>query len=578
MPKHRILYTFLAVLIFIGLAPLATVAWKLIDLNKEALKTLQQQSQLLVASSIAQQIDTIVEEYKQRIDIMIKSFPDGKRPDELPVSVIKDKLKPFLDANFFLIRLSFLNGSFVEVVFRSNDPDYVMIEQEVKRGSDYLLFADQSFPDDFVLITGPVFPNFSAKELFFFSVPILQSEEIIAVITVAADMEDTWNRVMQASMSTGYTIFALNAAGNLIAHSDRAKVAKRADLHEIGIVKKFLESEGRSQETSAFVDAVNGRMERFLGSYGVTKNGWGIFIQIEEKLAYITIKEIIKHTAIWALWVIMLAIGIGSIFAGTISRPINVLARSSVSFAQGNFAARADISAKNEIGQLAGTFNYMAEELQKYIEKLKGALNENNQLFLGTIRALAAAIDEKDPCTRGHSVRVNKYSVIIARYMGLSADEIRDIHVASLLHDVGKIGIDDAILRKPSPLTKEEYETMKQHPEKGANIMSPIPQMKKIIPGMQCHHEKIGGGGYPANLKGEQIPLSARIIQVADTFDAMTTDRPYQKSMSFDAAVMKLNTMKGYDCDAKVVEAFNRAYQKGEFKPEEEEKIADLPA
>ena len=571
VPKHRILYSFLAVLIFIGLTPLATVAWKLIDINKEALKTSQQQSQLLLAKSFAQKIDTIVDGYRGRMVLITNTIDRslaGKNIQQVPVSLLEEKLIPFLEQNLVLIRISFLNDRFVEVAAHSNYQKNVTIVQEIKHSVDEAFSSKQPYSDGFIQITGPVFPDFTSKMLFFFSAPLMISGSYEGVLTITADMEDAWNEILTESKDYGYTVYGLDASGNLIAHSDKSKVIQMADLHEIGIVRKFLESKGRGIETSSFVDRIDGRNVRFLGSFGVTKNGWGIFVQVEEKQAYSPVRDIIKSTAIWALGVIALAIIIGIIFAGTISRPIDHLARSSQKFAQGDFSIRADISVKNEIGQLANTFNYMAEELQNYIEKLKEALNENNQLFLGTIRALAAAIDEKDPYTRGHSVRVNKYSVIIAKYMGLSADEIRDIHVSSLLHDVGKIGIDDAILRKPSPLTEEEYEIMKQHPEKGANIMSPIQQMKKIILGMRSHHEKMGGGGYPANLKGDAIPLSARIIHVADTFDAMTTDRPYQKAMSFDKAASRLNEMKGWDCDEKVMEAFNRAYQSGDFKTE----------
>ena len=138
-------------------------------------------------------------------------------------------------------------------------------------------------------------------------------------------------------------------------------------------------------------------------------------------------------------------------------------------------------------------------------------------------------------------------------------------HVASLLHDVGKIGIDDAILKKPAGLTKEEFEVMKQHPEKGARIMGTINALRDIVPGMRHHHERYGGGGYPSGLKGEEIPILAGIINVADTFDAMTTNRPYQAAFPFEAAVARINELKGAVCDPKVVEAFNRAYKAGEF-------------
>ena len=121
--------------------------------------------------------------------------------------------------------------------------------------------------------------------------------------------------------------------------------------------------------------------------------------------------------------------------------------------------------------------------------------------------------------------------------MGLPADEVEKVKLSGLLHDVGKIGVDDRIIRKPTALTEEEFELMKTHPVKGAAIMAAIPQLADVIPGMKYHHEKWQGGGYPEGLKGEEIPLQARIVTVADTFDAMTTTRPYQKAMEIQFVV-----------------------------------------
>jgi HD-GYP domain-containing protein (c-di-GMP phosphodiesterase class II) len=147
----------------------------------------------------------------------------------------------------------------------------------------------------------------------------------------------------------------------------------------------------------------------------------------------------------------------------------------------------------------------------------------------------------------------------------MTKKQVRDIHVSSLLHDIGKIGVDDSILRKPGALTPEEFEEMKKHPEKGANIMAPIPQMRNVIPGIHFHHEKWGGGGYPKGLKGEEIPFMARVIQVADSFDAMTTNRPYQRSMSYEAAVARIHELTPAVFEPEIVEAFTQAYRNGEL-------------
>ncbi|MGH9798510.1 MAG: HD-GYP domain-containing protein, partial [Candidatus Polarisedimenticolia bacterium] len=193
------------------------------------------------------------------------------------------------------------------------------------------------------------------------------------------------------------------------------------------------------------------------------------------------------------------------------------------------------------------------------------AAQVNNELFMGTVKALAEAIDEKDPYTRGHSERVNRYAVMLAKQLGLGKKEIREVYIASLFHDIGKIGIEDKILRKPAVLTDEEYTIMKQHPDKGAQMLSKIPAMKDLIPGMRFHHERWDGSGYPMGLKADQIPLAARIVAVADAFDAMTTNRPYQKGMPFDKAVARLYELSDRAFDRRVVSAFAEVYKEGKI-------------
>jgi HD-GYP domain-containing protein (c-di-GMP phosphodiesterase class II) len=208
----------------------------------------------------------------------------------------------------------------------------------------------------------------------------------------------------------------------------------------------------------------------------------------------------------------------------------------------------------------------MAGDIEQYIERLKQAARENRELFLGSIRMLAAAIDEKDPYTRGHSDRVAKYSLIIGRELNLTDEELDRLRISALLHDVGKIGVDDRVLKKPGALTDEEFELMKQHPAKGANIMRPVAQLAEMLPGIELHHEHVDGRGYPYGLRGDQIPLMARIIAVADTLDAVTTHRPYQSAMDLDFALSRIRTLTGSKFDPVIVDALEAAVQSGKIK------------
>jgi putative nucleotidyltransferase with HDIG domain len=209
----------------------------------------------------------------------------------------------------------------------------------------------------------------------------------------------------------------------------------------------------------------------------------------------------------------------------------------------------------------------MSESIDRAMTDLKKAAKENHELFINSVRALAAAIDAKDPYTRGHSERVARYAVSIARAMELRPEEVRKVRLSALLHDVGKIGIDDRILRKPTALTDEEFEVMKTHPAKGAAIMSAIPQLADVVPGMKHHHEKWEGGGYPDGLKGEAIPLLARIVSVADTFDAMTTTRPYQKAMEISFVISRIQSLAGTRFDKRITDVLVKAWKNGDLLP-----------
>jgi putative nucleotidyltransferase with HDIG domain len=180
---------------------------------------------------------------------------------------------------------------------------------------------------------------------------------------------------------------------------------------------------------------------------------------------------------------------------------------------------------------------------------------EQAEFFASVVRALTSAIDAKDPYTCGHSDRVARLSVCLARRLGCSSDDLDTIYLSGLLHDIGKIGIDDNVLRKPGALTEAEFEHIKTHPALGYKILDGIKELDKVLPVVLHHHEAWDGRGYPAGLKGEECPLLARIVAVADSIDAMSSDRPYRKGMPDEKLDQILREGAGRQWDAQVINA-----------------------
>jgi len=290
-----------------------------------------------------------------------------------------------------------------------------------------------------------------------------------------------------------------------------------------------------------------------------------VVVQKPRREAYRGVYEMQRTARLLALLAVLLSIGVSIFAARRITNPLSVLTESSRAIAKGDFSQRVHLWSRTEIGELAQTFNTMSEELEHFVEDLKRAAEENRALFMGSIQMLAGAVDEKDPYTRGHSDRVTRYSLLIAKELNLPAAFMETLQISAQLHDVGKIGIEDHILKKPGALTEEEFEVMKTHTTKGANILRPVPQLAEMLPGIELHHEALDGRGYPYGLKGDQIPMLARVIAVADTFDALTTNRPYQQAHTPDQALQIIRNLAGKRLDPTAVDALLAVYERGEI-------------
>jgi putative nucleotidyltransferase with HDIG domain len=262
------------------------------------------------------------------------------------------------------------------------------------------------------------------------------------------------------------------------------------------------------------------------------------------------LKSALRTLAVIAFGAFLLAAAASLWLARTIARPVDRLSSSLLAMTRSrDFDNPVPASGSSvEVDTLTTAFNTM-------MASVKVAEAEALSAYLGTIRALALALDARDPYTAGHSERVSALSLAIGRAMQVDAEQLEVLRLGALLHDIGKIGISDQILMKPSRLTPAEYEAIKQHPTVGARILRSIPYLAPHLPIVELHHERPDGRGYPHGLQGADIPLLARIVHVADAFDAMTSARAYRPALGTAYGLRELWRCAGTDFDAEVVQA-----------------------
>jgi len=567
--RVRLVWLLLGVMLAAALAPLIVSAYFLIDINREALESARREYEMQAAVVIAARLDSTLS-FSQRLaataaDAIAPSVSGSGPHARLQAEAAREAMEPHLGEEILMMRFTAPSGSLAQVGSSEGlDADAI---QEGFFTAFAAAIGDARQAVVPVRLALPAKAGRSPRPGAVVAVPVVKGGEPSGVVAAVVDLQEAWKRGLQI-VGADYTVLALDPDGEILAQSNMPEDLEGGTHKKLEIVRRFLTSTVKFRETMPVsVPGAFGGRELLVAS-APTDAGWGLFVLLDRNLAYYAAEEMRIQVIRWSAFAIALA-AIGAVLAaGFVTRPLKTLVEGARRLGRGEFSEPVDVRSRGEIGELADTFNSMAEEIQNHIQGLNAAAEENQQLLLGSIRSLAAAIDEKDPYTRGHSERVHRYAVAIARHMGLSKAEIREVMIGALLHDIGKIGIEDAILRKPAALTDDEFKIMQRHPAKGAHIMDSIPQMKTIIPGIRNHHERWSGGGYPDNLKGEEIPRIARIVQVADSFDAMTTTRPYQRAMRPEAGVARIRELAGIVFDPKVVDAFQQAWISGDIKPE----------
>jgi putative nucleotidyltransferase with HDIG domain len=272
-----------------------------------------------------------------------------------------------------------------------------------------------------------------------------------------------------------------------------------------------------------------------------------------------------------AIWAGAAALALAAVLAAVVARriagPLGDVVRGALEIARGRFGREVKATGRNELSDLAYTFNHMSRELASYDAENRRLIAALERGYLDTIRSLAAAVDAKDPYTRGHAARVASLAVEIGRELGLAAEALQALEYGGILHDIGKIGIPDAILAKAGSLVPEEMALVRAHPRIGAEIVAGVAFLAEAVPAIRSHHERWDGSGYPDGRAGEDIPLIARIVNVADTFDACTSRRPYQEPVSASDALAILEGLRGAQTDPAVHDALVRVLASGRRSP-----------
>jgi len=565
LARIPILYVILSVLLVISIVPMYFYSAEVEKNNRERLKTDEQLLQNTVTRSLADDLS----QHRRSLRIMLADLSFaiqvasggdiGGKNIEAPE--LRALLENFVSSSDEIAYATLLNSEGKGKTAGRIAPD-AFLQRELQHAFDAARDGRAYNGQALQVEDGR-----STRTVVLVSSPVSYDGRFLGVVGAVVDLQFLIRRLREAS-GGGLIPYVVDAQGRLVAAATPQYVTGQ-DMKSLEIVRNFVDEGNKAQlaATKEF-EVVDGKKHvQMLGTYSpVTSLDWAVVVQKPQFEAYREVYEMQRTARLLAVLAVLLSIGVSIFAARRITNPLQILTESGRALARGDFSQRVHLRSRTEIGELAETFNTMSEELEQFVEDLKQAAEENRALFLGSIQMLAGAVDEKDPYTRGHSDRVTRYSLMIGKEMNLDETFMETLQISAQLHDVGKIGIEDRILKKPGALTAEEFEVMKTHTTKGANILRPVTQLAEMLPGIELHHEALDGRGYPYGLQGDQIPLLARVIAVADTFDALTTNRPYQHAHTPDEALKIIQNLVGKRLDPVPVAALMAVYGRGEIR------------
>lgn len=348
-------------------------------------------------------------------------------------------------------------------------------------------------------------------------------------------------------------VAVVDRSGIIIAHSDLRKSGARFEQKgPVALINK-----DKDGTVAASYSAGARAIYEFSAPVTFTGAALGSLHLGIDGAALVQAKADARRMVVGAYGMILLVAVLGSYYlAGFFTAPIKKLQEGVSQLQLGQYHRPLAVKVRDEMGELTKSFDQMAQVIAHQQEKLEEYAHGLEESYLATVKILATSIDARDDYTLRHSTRVAALSVMLGQQLGLNSDELQDLEVAALVHDLGKIRIPDKVLKKAGPLNNEELDMVRLHSRHGAEILSHSQALLKFVPAVLHHHEWYNGQGYPDGLKGNSIPLHAQIIAIADAYDAMTTSRPYRSGLPASIAIHEITRYRGSQFDPALVDLF----------------------
>src|SRR5215213_2360932 len=473
--RVRLLYIVLGMLLVVGVLPLALAGWLLSDRSAVELGLVERRYQAQLVQDKARQIELYGQRYRDVVTGLAQAFELAGGVRALNEAGSDARLRKALTGDPNLIALFIKpvqgapHGAFQPSVIKPEEVEERVGEVLAQMSGDALVLSRpkiiRSGQEMALTIAAPVMGGADGNEVVAAVVAIVSFREVFQAVQQQSSKSEA--ELLDAGLPV---VFVVDNEGRAVAHPDERVAFSEKPMTDLKVVQDWQETGSQVQSALApFTVERDGRVIEMIGSYATAEldpnSRLGVIAIQDERAALASVADMRRQVFVISLAAATFALLIGFFFAKKLTLPVQELAAGAHRIAGGDFSRRIEVKSRTELGELGDSFNLMTDQVERFIGDLQRAADENRQLFLGTVKALAAAIDGKDPYTRGHSERVARFSVAIAQGLDLPDDEIEKIRISALLHDVGKIGIDDNILKKPAALTDEEFVIMKQHPQ-----------------------------------------------------------------------------------------------------------------